>query len=109
YLTWKEKRRVETKMETFAEGLATRSTFEMPQAIMQRDLDDFVLVSEAELKSAMLLAIEQTHNLVEAAGAAALAAACKLRERLNGKKVVLIMSGGNITLGQLKELLAEQG
>ena len=109
YLTWKEKRRVEAKMETFAEGLATRSTFEMPQAIMQRDLDDFVLVSEAELKSAMLLAIEQTHNLVEAAGAAALAAACKLRERLNGKKVVLIMSGGNITLGQLKELLAEQG
>ncbi len=109
YLTWKEKRRVEAKMETFAEGLATRSTFEIPQAIMQRDLDDFVLVSEAELKSAMVLAIEQTHNLVEAAGAAALAGARKLCERLNGKKVVLIMSGGNITLGQLKELLAEQG
>ncbi len=107
YLTWKEKRRVDAKMETFAEGLATRSSFKMPQAIMQRDLDDFVLVSEAELNSAMVLAIEQTHNLVEAAGAAALAAACKLRKRLTGKKVVLIMSGGNITLGQLKELLAE--
>ncbi len=95
-------------METFAEGLATRSTFEIPHAIMRRDLDDFILVSEAELKSAILLAIEQTHNLVEAAGAAALAAAYKLRDQLHGKRVVVVMSGGNITLEQLRELLAER-
>lgn len=108
YLSWKNRRRVEAKMETFAEGLATRSTFEIPHAIMRRDLDDFILVSEAELKSAILLAIEQTHNLVEAAGAAALAAAYKLRDQLHGKRVVVVMSGGNITLAQLRELLAKR-
>ena len=105
YLSWKEKRWVEARMETFAEGLATRAPFEMPQAILRRDLDDFVLVSEDELKSAMRLAIEKTRNLVEAAGAAALAAALKLRERLRGKRVALIVTGGNVTLEKLKELL----
>jgi len=108
YVSWKEKRRVDAKTETFAEGLATRSTFEIPQAIMRRDLDDFILVSETELKSAILLAIEHTHNLVEAAGAAALAAALKLRNHLRGKRVVLVMSGGNITLSQLQDLIAEK-
>ena len=94
-------------METFAEGLATRTAFKIPQAIMRRYLDDFILVSEAELKSAIILGIEQTHNLVEAAGAAALAAAYKMREQLHGKRVVVVMSGGNITLLQLRELLAD--
>lgn len=108
YLTWRERRRVEASMETMAEGLATRRTFDLPQAILQRDLDDFVLVSEAELKAATLLAMEKTRNLVEAAGAASLAAALKIRERLQGKRVVLIFSGGNITLPQLKTLLDEQ-
>jgi threonine dehydratase len=105
YLTWKEKRRVEAQMETFAEGLATRSPFDLPQLILQKYLDDFILVSEDELKSAMLLAIEKTRNLVEAAGSASLAAALKLRHKLQGKRVVLIFSGGNTTLAQLKALL----
>ena len=105
YLSWKEGRRVEAQMETFAEGLATRAPFDLPQAILRRDLDDFVLVSEDALKSAMLLAIEKTRNLVEGAGAAPLAAARSIRERLQGKRVVLVMSGGNVTLAQLKELL----
>ena len=95
-------------METFAEGLATRSAFKMPQAIMRRYLDDFILESEEELKSAIILAIEHTHNLVEAAGAAALAATYKIREQLHGKRVVVVMSGGNITLPQLREILTER-
>ena len=107
YLTWKERRRVEAPMETMAEGLATRRPFDLPQAILQRDLDDFVLISEVELKSATLLAMEKTRSLVEAAGAASLAAALQIRERLQGKRVVLIFSGGNITLPQLKKLLDE--
>jgi threonine dehydratase len=106
YLSWKEGRRVEAPCETFAEGLSTRSPFDLPQAILRRDLDDFVLVSDAELKAAMRLTIEKTRNLVEGAGAAALAAAWKLRERLRGQRVALVMSGGNVTLAALKELLA---
>lgn len=107
YRTWKERHRVEAPMETFAEGLATRAPFDMPQAILQRDLADFVLVSEAELRSAMRLAIEKTRNLVEGAGAAALAGALKLRDRLRGKRIALIFSGGNVTLESLRDLLTQ--
>jgi len=106
YQSWKQTRRVEAPSLTFAEGLATGAPFDMPQAILRRDLDDFVLVSDDELRAAMRLTIEKTRNLVEAAGAAPLAAACKLSDRLRGKRVALIMSGGNITLSGLKELLA---
>ena len=51
--------------------------------------------------------IEHTRNLVEAAGAAPLAAALQLRPRLGGKRVALICSGGNVTIEQLRALLAE--
>jgi threonine dehydratase len=105
YQSWKEGRRVEAPMQTFAEGLATRAPFDLPQAILRRDLDDFVLVSDDELRAAMRLTIEKTRNLVEAAGAAALAAAGKINDRLRGQRVALIMSGGNVTLDGLKELL----
>ena len=105
YLSWKEKKPVEAKMETFAEGLATRTTFNVPQQILQDHLDDFILVSEQELVDAVVLGIEKTHNLVEASGAASLAAAGKLRERLQGKRVAIVMSGGNITLEQLRQLV----
>jgi len=106
YQSWKQTRRVEAPSQTFAEGLATGAPFDMPQAILRRDLDDFILVSDDELRAAMRLAIDKTRNLVEAAGAAALAAASKISDRLHGKRVALIMSGGNVTLAGLKELLA---
>ena len=105
YLSWKEQKPVEAKMETFAEGLATRTAFNVPQKILRDHLDDFILVSEQELVDAVILGIEKTHNLVEASGAASLAAAAKLRERLQGKRVAIIMSGGNITLEQLRQLI----
>jgi threonine dehydratase len=106
YLSWKEGRRVEAKMETFAEGLATRAPFDLPQAIMRRYLDDFILVSEDEIKQAVILMLEHTHNLAEGAGAAALAAALRLRERLKGRKVALVQSGGNLSLARLREILS---
>jgi len=108
YRSWKEGRRVEVPITTFAEGLATGAPFDLPQSILRRDLDDFILVSDAELRSAMLLLLEKTRNLVEAAGAASLAAACKLRDRLRSKRVALILSGGNLTLAGLRELLLQQ-
>ena len=105
YLSWKERRIVESRMETVAEGLATRVGFEMTQQILWEMLDDFLLVSERELEEAVVLNLEHTHNLTEHAGAAPLAAALKIRDRLAGKKVVLIMSGGNITVDQLRAAL----
>jgi threonine dehydratase len=95
-------------METFAEGLATRVGFELTQTIMREHLADFILVPDAELRRALRIVLETTHNLAEPAGAASLAAAFRLRERLSGKKVALSMSGGNITLVQLKSILNEE-
>ncbi|MCG3119615.1 MAG: L-threonine dehydratase catabolic TdcB [bacterium] len=105
YLSWKAGQRVEAKMETFAEGLATRAPFDLPQSLMREWLDDFLLVSEDEMREAMRILIEHTRNLPEAAGAASLAAALKLQASLVGKNVALVMSGGNITLDQLRDLL----
>jgi threonine dehydratase len=106
YRSWRAREPLEDRMETRAEGLATRVAFEVPQMILWEHLDDFVLVDEDELDRAVLLMIEGTRNLVEPAGAAPLAAALRLRDRLAGKKVALILSGGNISPDQLRELLA---
>jgi threonine dehydratase len=92
-------------MATAAEGLATRVAFELPQSILWEHLDDFVLVGEDELRDATRLMIEHTRNLVESAGAAPLAAALRLRERLAGRRVALVCTGGNVTLDQLRDVL----
>lgn len=105
YLSWKEGKLVEAPMETMAEGLATKVGFELTQDIMREYLDDFILVSEEEMQNAIVLHLEHTHNLAEHAGAATLAGALKIKDRLQGKKVALILSGGNITVEQLKAAL----
>ncbi len=108
YRSWQARQLLEDRMETRAEGLATRVAFELPQRILWERLDDFVLVDEDELERAVVLMIEGTRNLVEPAGAAPLAAALRLRERLAGKKVALVLSGGNISPAQLREILARE-
>lgn len=105
YRSWRERRLVEDRMETFAEGLATRTAFELPQRILWQWLEDFVLVSDDEIRAAQVLMIEATRNLIEAAGAAPLAAALRLREQLAAKRIALIASGGNISRDQLLDLL----
>jgi threonine dehydratase len=105
FLSWKEHRLVEDRMESFAEGLATRTAFELPMRILWQWLDDFVLVSDDEIRAAQALMIEATRNLVEAAGAAPLAAGLRLREQLNGKRVALVLSGGKASRAQLLDVL----
>jgi threonine dehydratase len=107
--SWKEKRLANDKMETFAEGLATRVGFEYTQRIIGDRLDHFELVSDDEIRKAILMMIEKTHNLAEAAGAASLAGAIKMKEQLMGKKVVLVLSGSNVSTVQLKEILQHHG
>jgi len=105
FRSWQTRSLLEDTIATTAEGLATRVGFELPQRILWDLLDDFVLVSDDEIRGAMRLMIEHTRNLVEAAGAAPLAAALRLRERLAGRRVVLICSGGNVTIDQLRAVL----
>jgi threonine dehydratase len=105
YRAWREGKLVEDQMRTFAEGLQTRVAFALPQRILARHLDDFVLVTDDDLRAATLKLLEVTRNLIEPAGAAPLAAALKFRERFAGRKVALVCSGGNINPNQLHELL----
>jgi threonine dehydratase len=91
--------------DTFAEGMATRVTFDLPFGILKKALDDIVTLSEDELAEGVRLALRTTHNLAEGAGGASLFAAMKLRDRLAGKKVVCVMSGGNIDRATLTRVL----
>jgi len=93
------------KADTFAEGMATRVTFDLTFGILQAQLDAIVTLSEDELRDGIRLALRTTHNLAEGAGAASLAAAMKLRGELAGKKVVCVMSGGNIDQATLARTL----
>jgi threonine dehydratase len=104
YRSWQARSLVEDATSTFAEGLATRTAFDLPQRILWELLDDFVLVSEEALRIATRLMISTTRNLVEPAGAAALAAVLDLPGRFADRKVALICSGGNISPAQLVEL-----
>ncbi len=90
---------------TFAEGIATRVTFDLPFGILQEHLDDFLLLSEEELAEGVRLALRTTHNLAEGAGAASLAAASLHRERFRDRKVVAVMSGGNLHTERLRWIL----
>lgn len=105
YESWRQRRLVEAPNRTFAEGLATGTAFALPQAILWQALDDFVLLEEDEILQAMVWMIERAHTLAEAAGAAPLAAAYRLRDRLRGQKIGLVCSGGNTSLEQLRRAL----
>ena len=105
YESWRQKRDVESPALTVAEGLSTRKPFALPQRIIRERLDDFVLVADAELYDAQRLLITTTRTLVEAAGAASLAAAIRLKESLTGK-VALVLSGANVSPAQLGDLFA---
>ena len=106
YKSWKARAMLEDTNATFAEGLATRTAFALPQKILWDMLDDFILVSEEAMRAAIVMYLQKAKTLSEGAGASSLAGALQLREQLNGRKVALILSGGNITPEQLKMVLA---
>ncbi len=105
FRSWQSKRLVEDKNETFAEGLATRTAFALPQQVLWRLLRDFVLVGDEDIRRAIVLYLEKAKTLAEPAGAAPLAAALQMREELAGKTIALVLSGGNITPDQLRRVL----
>jgi threonine dehydratase len=97
----------EKEIRTFAEGLATRVPFPRVFPLIRRVLDGFFLVTEAEMREAVRLLVRHAHTVAEGAGAAPLAAALKLKRRLRGKTVALVLSGANLPLQVLRDILSE--
>jgi len=104
--SWKVRKLLSSELcDTFADGMATRQAFQMTLDMLIEHLDEFVLVSEDDLRAAIRTLFDHTHNVAEGAGAASLAACIKLKDQLAGKKVALDLSGGNLTAGQLVGIL----
>jgi threonine dehydratase len=93
---------------TFADGLATREPNPQAIATIIRGVSRFVQVTEDEIAAAIRVYFDDTHQVAEGAGAAPLAALLKDRERMQGKRVGLVLSGGNIERARyVKVLLGE--
>lgn len=108
--SWREGKRVETdSAETIADGLATRVTFDLPFGILSRMVDDMTTVSETDLAAAVYEYFRYAHTVAEPAAAAPLAAVRQLRDQLAGKKVVLVLTGANISTGLFREILSGGG
>ena len=105
YLSWKSGDLKSNPNNTIAEGLGTALGFSYTIGIMRDLIDDFILVTDKELESAVLLLLEHTHNLAEHAGAASLAGALKIKDRLSNKQIVLVMSGGNLSMQHLVKIV----
>jgi threonine dehydratase len=93
------------KADTFAEGVATRTPYEMTFSTLVEGLEDFVTVTDAELAETIRMLLSTTHNLVEGAGAVGVAGALKLADRLEGKRVGVIFSGANLDSKALTRIL----
>jgi threonine dehydratase len=81
---------------TIAEGMAVGTPGTLPLEVIRQRVDDLLLVDEADLEQAVLMLLEIEKTVVEGAGAAGLAALLKYPDRFRGKKVGLVLCGGNI-------------
>lgn len=107
--SWRAGRVLERPNTTTAEGLATAVAFGLTLEILSASLDGFVLVDDSKIEAAVVDLLRTQHLLVEPAGAAPLAAALASADRVRGKRLVLVLSGANITLDQLDALLGQAG
>jgi threonine dehydratase len=104
--SWRTGTRVTTtRADTFAEGVATRVTFDLPFGILAKRLSDVITLTEEELEEGVRLALSKTHNLAEGAAAGPLMAAWKQRAALRGQRVVCVMSGSNLNLATLMRIV----
>jgi threonine dehydratase len=100
----KAPRRTE-RAATFAEGVATRTTYDLTLPALIDGLEDFITVTDAEIADAVRLTLAATHHLVEGAGAMGVAAARKLASRLQGQRVGVVFCGGNMDSAVLRKIL----
>jgi len=107
--SWHSRTRLTTqRADTFAEGVATRTTYDLTFPALQSGLAGFVTVTDSEIAEALRTIVATTHNLVEGAGAMGFAALPKLADRLEGKNVGIIFCGGNIDVAMLERVLRRE-
>lgn len=92
--------------DTMADGLACRVPIAASVAEINKGAERVVTVSDDEIKRAMAAYFADTHNVAEGAGAATLAALLKERDRMAGKRVALVLSGGNVDTAVYREVLS---
>jgi threonine dehydratase len=104
--SWRAGKAIETEQtDTIADGIAVRMPFPEPVADLVSLVDDFVLVEDEAIVSAMRLAHQHLGVVLEPAGAAGLAAVVTHQDRFKGQLVSTILTGGNITPQQMQEWL----
>ena len=108
YRSWKERRLQSAPIDTIAEGLATGTPYFAAVRTFIDQLDDMLLVSDDEMREAIALLLRAARQLAEPSGAASTAAVLKLAERLKGKKVVMVLSGGNLPNEELRRILGRR-
>lgn len=104
--SWKNGRVMEAGNHSFAEGVATGMGYEFTQSIMRGGLDDFLLVSDREIRDAMGKMFNATRMVTESASSSTLVAAMKLGKKVLGENAVLIITGGNVPEDQLKSIIS---
>jgi threonine dehydratase len=106
YTSWRKKRIVETKVRpTLADGIAIRRVGEITFPLIQKGVDEIITVNENEIASAILTLMERKRIVAEGAGAAPLAALLSGRFKIRFKKIVLVISGGNIDVHLLDRII----
>jgi threonine dehydratase len=104
--SWHAGQRLTTeRADTFAEGVATRTTYDLTFDALAAGLADFVTVTDAEIAESLRTILSITKNVVEGAGAMGFASLPKFRDRLAGKKVGIVFCGGNIDSAMLRRIL----
>jgi len=107
-LSFEQRKIVEAPtLAVLADGLACRKGDDEALRVMLENVDHVVRVDDAEIAHAMRVMFRDTHNVAEGAGAAGLAAALKEADKLKGKRVALIATGGNLDHGVFARVLGE--
>jgi threonine dehydratase len=90
---------------TFADGMAVRVPDEAALAIIRHGAERIIEVSDDDIADAIRIYFSDTHSLAEGAGAAPLAALMKERDRMQGRRIGLVLSGQNIDRAWMREVL----
>jgi len=105
--SFREGRAIEAPVTTqLADGMACRVPDAQALAIIRREVDDVIAVTDAQVADAMRALFADTHNVAEGAGAAALAGALLQRERWQGRRIGVALTGGNVDSAVFAQVLA---
>jgi threonine dehydratase len=102
-LSWQSHRPISAPSDTIADGIAVRVPVPEAVGIMEKTVDEVMLVSDGEMRAAMRSLFYEAGLLVEPAGAAGLAAIAQRRGELSGGRVATILTGGNVTEQQIRD------